>query len=80
MRGLSREGYGALMRPEILFPLYAPITTLKGVGPRVAPMLERVAGPIVRDVLWLRPHSIVRRTTGRLSDAIDGPPTHQALF
>lgn len=72
MRGLSREGYGALMRPEILFPLYAPITTLKGVGPRVAPMLERVAGPIVRDVLWLRPHSIVRRTTGRLSDAIDG--------
>lgn len=72
MRGLSREGYGALMRPEILFPLYAPITTLKGVGPRVAPLLERVAGPIVRDVLWTRPHSVVRRTTGRLSDAVDG--------
>lgn len=72
MRGLSREGYGALMRPEILFPLYAPITTLKGVGPRVAPQLERVAGPIVRDVLWLRPHSLVRRVTGRLSDAVDG--------
>ncbi len=60
------------MRPEILFPLFAPITTLKGVGPRVAPLLERVAGPIVRDVLWLMPHSIVRRTPGKLSDALDG--------
>lgn len=72
MRGLSPEGYGAVMRPEILFSLYSPITTLKGVGPRVAPLLERVAGPIVRDVLWLRPHSVVRRTTGTLADAIDG--------
>jgi len=50
------------MRPEILFPLFAPITSLKGVGPRVAPLLERVAGPIVRDVLFLKPHAIVRRT------------------
>ena len=72
MRGLSPEGYGAVMRPEILFSLYSPITTLKGVGPRVAPLLERVAGPIVRDVLWLRPHSVVHRTTGTLADAIDG--------
>ena len=33
------------MRPlEILFPLYAPITSLKGVGPRVAPLLEKLAG------------------------------------
>ena len=60
------------MRPEILFPLYAPITTLKGVGPRVAPLLERVAGPIVRDVLWLQPHSLVRRTPAVLSAAVDG--------
>jgi ATP-dependent DNA helicase RecG len=72
MRGLPAEGYGARMRPEILFPLYAPITSLKGVGPRVAPLLERVAGPLVRDVLWLRPHSIVRRTRARLDEAIDG--------
>lgn len=72
MRGLSPEGYGAVMRPEILFSLYSPITTLKGVGPRVAPLLERVAGPIVRDVLWLRPHSVIRRTTGTLAEAIDG--------
>ena len=60
------------MRPEILFPLFAPVTTLKGVGPRVAPLLERVAGPLVRDVLWLQPHSLIRRTRGVLADAIDG--------
>jgi len=72
MRGLAREGYGGRMRPEILFPLYASVTSLKGVGPRVAPLLERVAGPLVRDVLWLRPHSIVRRTPARLSEALDG--------
>ncbi len=60
------------MRPEILFPLFAPITSLKGVGPRVAPLLERVAGPIVRDVLWLQPHSIVRRTPARIAESLDG--------
>ncbi|HEY8574699.1 ATP-dependent DNA helicase RecG [Phenylobacterium sp.] len=60
------------MRPEILFPLFASITSLKGVGPRVAPLLEKVAGPIVRDVLWLKPHSVVRRTPAVLSAAVDG--------
>src|SRR5437899_11355244 len=60
------------MRPEILFPLFAPVTSLKGVGPRVAPLLERLAGPIVRDVLFLKPHSLVRRTPASLAVAADG--------
>jgi len=60
------------MRPEILFPLFASVTSLKGVGPRVAPLLERVAGPLVRDVLWLQPHSLIRRTPAKLGDALDG--------
>ena len=60
------------MRPEILFPLFAPVTSLKGVGARVAPLLSKVAGPIVRDVLFLQPHSIVRRTPSVLSAAADG--------
>ncbi len=60
------------MRPEILFPLFTPVTSLKGVGPRVAPLLERVAGPLVRDVLWLQPHSLIRRTPATLSAAVDG--------
>ena len=62
----------SIMRPEILFPLFAPITSLKGVGPRVAPLLEKLAGPIVRDVAFLVPHSLVRRTPARLSSALDG--------
>ncbi|MBS0363781.1 MAG: ATP-dependent DNA helicase RecG [Proteobacteria bacterium] len=61
------------MRPEILFPLFAPIDTLKGVGSRVAPLLARVAGgDKVRDVAFLRPHSLVRRTPASLSAATDG--------
>ncbi|HEY2358347.1 MAG TPA: ATP-dependent DNA helicase RecG [Phenylobacterium sp.] len=60
------------MRPEILFPLFAPITSLKGVGPRVAPLLAKLAGTIVRDVAFLIPHSLVRRTPASLSAAIDG--------
>jgi ATP-dependent DNA helicase RecG len=60
------------MRPEILFPLFAPVTSLKGVGARLAPLLERLAGPIVRDVLFLKPHAIVRRTPGSLSAVRDG--------
>ena len=62
------------MRPEILFPLFAPLDTLKGVGPRVAPLLARVAGgDKVRDVAFLRPHALVRRTASTLGAAIAYP-------
>ena len=50
------------MRPEILFPLFAPASTLKGVGPKVAPLLEKLAGPLVRDVLFLAPSGVVHRS------------------
>src|SRR5579863_4379505 len=60
------------MRPEILFPLFAPITSLKGVGPRVAPLLERVAGPLVRDVLFVAPQSLVRREPAKAAEAREG--------
>jgi ATP-dependent DNA helicase RecG len=60
------------MRPEILFPLYAPVTSLKGVGTRVAPLLEKLAGPIVRDVAFLKPHAIVRRTPAKVNYAAEG--------
>ena len=55
------------MRPEILFPLFAPVSSLKGVGPRIAPALGKIAGPLVRDVLFLAPHGIIRRTRSTLS-------------
>jgi ATP-dependent DNA helicase RecG len=60
------------MRPEILFPLFAPSSSLKGVGPKVAPLLEKLAGPLVRDVLFLAPSGVVRRTVSTVADAREG--------
>jgi ATP-dependent DNA helicase RecG len=57
------------MRPEILFALFAPSSSLKGVGPRLAPLLDKLAGPRVRDVLFLTPQRIVRRTPALVADA-----------
>lgn len=60
------------MRPEILFPLFAPVTSLKGVGARLAPLVERLAGPIVRDLLFLKPTGVIVRARGLAVDAVDG--------
>jgi ATP-dependent DNA helicase RecG len=60
------------MRPEILFPLFSPITSLKGVGERVAPLLERLAGPRVRDVIFLSPQGVILRPTSSIAEAGDG--------
>src|ERR1700694_4368668 len=61
-----------LMRPEILFPLFASSASLKGVGPKLAPTLERLAGPLVRDVLFTAPHGIVHRTRTTTAEAREG--------
>ena len=60
------------MRPENLFPLFAPVSSLRGVGPRVAPLLERVAGPRVRDVLFLAPQGLIHRHRTTVADARHG--------
>ncbi len=49
------------MRPEILFPLFAPVTRLPGVGPRLAERYERLGAARVIDLLWLRPNGYVDR-------------------
>ncbi|WP_425404927.1 ATP-dependent DNA helicase RecG [Hwanghaeella sp.] len=49
------------MRPELLFPLFAPLSSLSGVGPRIAKLLEKAAGPHVVDVLWHLPREVVDR-------------------
>ena len=51
------------MRPQVLFPLFGPISGLKGVGDRVAPLLVKVAGPLVRDVVFTPPANVVVRQT-----------------
>jgi ATP-dependent DNA helicase RecG len=49
------------MRPETLFPLFRTIGSLKGVGPKIAVLVEKVAGPLVRDLAFLLPAGIVDR-------------------
>ncbi len=61
------------MRPEILYPLFQDSTALPGIGPRLAALLEKTAGPRVRDILFLRPSGLVDRTKRVTADtAPDG--------
>ncbi|MBC8339012.1 MAG: ATP-dependent DNA helicase RecG [Rhodospirillales bacterium] len=49
------------MRPEALFPLFKPVTSLQGIGPRLATLVEKAAGPHVVDLLWHLPGAIIDR-------------------
>lgn len=49
------------MRPEILFPLFKTLDTLKGVGPRLSGLLTKLAGPHVADLLYHLPSGYVKR-------------------
>jgi ATP-dependent DNA helicase RecG len=49
------------MRPEILFPYYAPVTSLKGVGPKLAPTLSAHVGTHIRDLAFFLPSGIIKR-------------------
>jgi ATP-dependent DNA helicase RecG len=60
------------MRPEILFPLFAPVDTLKGVGPRTLPLVHKLAGPLVRDVLFTGPTGVITRRRTNAVEAVEG--------
>ena len=61
------------MRPEILFPLFAPLDSLPGVGPRFAKLFEQLAGPHVVDLCWHLPSGLIdRRYAPKLRDAEPG--------
>src|ERR1700761_2230529 len=60
------------MRPEILFPLFAPSSSLKGVGPKIAPLVEKLAGAPVGDVLFLAPQGRVWRRLATVESALEG--------
>ncbi|MFZ0695426.1 MAG: DEAD/DEAH box helicase, partial [Alphaproteobacteria bacterium] len=58
------------MRPPILNPLFAPVTALPGIGPRLSKLVEKLAGPRVADLLWHLPVGIIdRRYAPKLADA-----------
>jgi ATP-dependent DNA helicase RecG len=63
----------ALLRPQILFPLFAKVTTLPGIGPRMGKLVERIAGDKVVNLLWHLPSGIIdRRFTPKVGDAPPG--------
>ncbi|MBL8672467.1 MAG: ATP-dependent DNA helicase RecG [Alphaproteobacteria bacterium] len=79
------------MRPTILFPLFAPVDSLPGLGPRLAPLVAKRCGPLVADLIWHLPKALVDRRyrptvaeaeTGRIATVtvtIDAhePPAHR---
>lgn len=62
------------MRPEVLFPLFAPVTSLPGVGPRMAALIGKLGGTNVVDLLWQLPRDLIDRT---LSPSIAEAPKGQ---
>ncbi len=49
------------MRPALLNPLFAPVTTVPGIGPQLGRLVERAAGKLIVDLLWHLPTGIVDR-------------------
>jgi len=62
-----------MARPEILFPLFAPLEGLAGIGPKTARLFERLELTRVIDLLLLMPHGVVdRRPTADLRAVAPG--------
>jgi ATP-dependent DNA helicase RecG len=65
------------MRPSLLAPLFAPARSLKGVGPRIEGLLNKLVAPRhqsayarVIDLLWHLPQGLIDRAlTPRIADA-----------
>ena len=61
------------MRPDILFPLFRPVISLKGVGQRTAKLIETAAGGRLVDLCWQLPKGIVdRRYRPTVAEAREG--------
>ncbi|MEP2829003.1 ATP-dependent DNA helicase RecG [Parvibaculum sp.] len=61
------------MRPEILFPLFAPARSLPGIGPRLEKLVEKLAGPKIIDLLWHLPSGLIdRRSRPKIAEIRDG--------
>jgi ATP-dependent DNA helicase RecG len=61
--------FGA-MRPPILFPLFAEIRTLSGVGPKLEKLIAKVAGPRLVNLALDLPVGVIDRSyRPRLADA-----------
>ena len=60
-------------RPEALYQLFTPATSIKGVGPRISDFINKIAGPNIVDLLWHLPTGIIdRKYSPDLTDAKSG--------
>ena len=50
------------MRPSILFPLFADIRSLAGVGPKLERLISKVAGPRLADLVFDLPVGVIDRS------------------
>src|SRR5690348_2995771 len=50
------------MRPSILFPFFAEIRSLGGVGPKVEKLIQKVAGPRLVDLMFDLPTGLIDRS------------------
>lgn len=59
---MARPDRGGMSRPEILFPLFADLETLNGIGPKTAQALAGLGVERPKDLLLLPPHSGIDRS------------------
>ncbi|ESQ89588.1 ATP-dependent DNA helicase RecG [Asticcacaulis sp. AC460] len=52
-----------------MFPYYAAVTTIKGVGPKLAPILAQHVGTHVRDLAFFLPSGVIKRPLVPLNGA-----------
>uniref|UniRef100_UPI0035B176CC ATP-dependent DNA helicase RecG n=1 Tax=Dongia sp. TaxID=1977262 RepID=UPI0035B176CC len=61
------------MRPQTLYPLFASVTSLPGIGPRLGKLFEKLTGPSVVGLLWHLPTGLVeRQQEPDIRDVLDG--------
>ena len=59
---MDRLGGAVVSRPEALFPLFASLETLEGIGPKAAKVLPGLGVTHPKDLLFLLPHSGIDRS------------------
>ena len=61
---------GVAQRPEILFPLFKPVRSLSGVGPKLGALMAKITGDRIVDLCWHLPAGIVdRRFAPKIAEA-----------
>lgn len=67
MRIRSCDGSKRTMRPPLLDPLFKPVSSLSGIGPKTVQQLKTLLGaagdrePTLVDLLFLMPHAVIDR-------------------